>query len=122
MALDGGQPITRDVATLDLRFGDGSMGTVHYLSNGHRSLPKERLEIFCAGRVLQLDNFRRLRSFGWSDVRADLLWRQDKGHRQCIAAFVDAVSGGKPSPIPFEELSEVTRASFDADDQLAARS
>ncbi|PZN87107.1 MAG: dehydrogenase, partial [Candidatus Methylumidiphilus alinenensis] len=54
-----------DTVTLTLRFADGSMGTVHYLANGHKSFPKERLEVFCSGRILQLDNFRKLKGFGW---------------------------------------------------------
>ena len=54
-----------DKTTITLSFADGSMGTIHYLANGHKSFPKERLEVFCAGRVLQLDNFRKLRGWGW---------------------------------------------------------
>ena len=34
--------------------------TVLYLANGSKAFPKERLEVFAAGRVLQLDNFRKL--------------------------------------------------------------
>jgi hypothetical protein len=60
-----------------LSFADGSWGTIHYLANGHRAFPKERVEVFCAGRVLQLDNFRRLRGFGWQGFKAMNLWRQD---------------------------------------------
>ena len=45
---------------------DGSIGTIHYFANGQQiALPKERLEVFAAGRVLQLDNFRKLTGFGW---------------------------------------------------------
>jgi predicted dehydrogenase len=102
-----------DKATIMLYFADGSMGTIHYLANGHKSFPKERLEIFCAGRILQLDNFRCLRGFGWPRFSAMRLWRQDKGQSACVAAFVDAVRKGLPSPIAFDELVEVTRATFE---------
>src|SRR5256884_7317683 len=51
--------VTDDRVTITLEFADGSVGTVHYLANGDRGFPKERLEVFCAGKVLQLDNFRR---------------------------------------------------------------
>ena len=47
------------------------------------------------------------------------LWRQDKGQAACAAAFVDAIRLGLPAPIPFEELVEVTRTSFDIVDALA---
>jgi predicted dehydrogenase len=98
-----------DTTTIELAFADGSIGTIHYLANGNRSFPKERLEIFAAGRVLQLDNFRRLAGFGWAGFRRMNLWRQDKGQSACVQAFVDAVRQGETSPIPIEELLEVGR-------------
>jgi predicted dehydrogenase/threonine dehydrogenase-like Zn-dependent dehydrogenase len=114
-----GQGMRADKVSFTLSFADGSMGTVHYLSNGHKSYPKERLEVFCAGRILQLDNFRSLRGYGWPGFSKMNLWRQDKGQAACAAAFVDAIRLGQPAPIPFEELVEVTRASFDIVDALA---
>lgn len=98
-----------DSVSVQLGFADGSIGTIHYLANGSRAFPKERLEVFCAGRVLQLDNFRVLRGFGWPGLRTMRLWRQDKGQRACVAAFVAAVQSGAPSPIPVDELLEVSR-------------
>ncbi|MBL8470194.1 MAG: bi-domain-containing oxidoreductase [Rhodocyclaceae bacterium] len=103
----------RDIACFTLRFADGSLGTVHYLGNGHRGFPKERIEVFCAGRVLQLDNFRRLVGWGWPGFRNMRLWRQDKGHTACIQAFVEAVRDGTHAPVPFDELFEITQISFD---------
>ena len=100
---------TMDTATIQLGFADGSIGTIHYFANGHRSLPKERLEVFAAGRILQLDNFRKLVGHGWPGFRKMILWRQDKGQKACAQSFIDAVSKGAPSPIPFEELIEVSR-------------
>ena len=34
--------LREDKATITLRFEDGSIGTVHYFANGHKSFPKER--------------------------------------------------------------------------------
>jgi predicted dehydrogenase len=101
-----------DRVTVTLGFADGSIGTVHYLSNGHRSFPKERLEVFVAGRVLQLDNFRKLRAYGWPGFSRMNQWRQDKGQDACAEAFVAAVRSGARSPIPLDELLEVTRVTI----------
>jgi predicted dehydrogenase len=98
-----------DKSTFTLRFKDGSFGTVHYLANGHRSFPKERVEVFSSGRILQLNNFRTLRGWGWPSFRKSGLWRQDKGNRACVLAFVNALRNCDSSPIPFEQLIEVTR-------------
>jgi len=86
--------------------------------NGHRGFPKERLESFCGAKILQLDNFKKLKGWGWSGFSKMKLWKQDKGQTACVAAFVDAIRDGKPSPIPLGEIIEVTRATFDAVDQL----
>jgi predicted dehydrogenase/threonine dehydrogenase-like Zn-dependent dehydrogenase len=107
-----------DKVSISLEFEDGSQGTIHYLANGHRSFPKERLEVFCAGKVLQLDNFRRLRGWGWKGFSGMRLWRQDKGQEACVAAFVNAIREGRASPIPLEEIIEVSRVSIEVQEAL----
>ena len=104
-----GMAITDDKASIMLKFANGSLGIVHYLANGHKSFPKERLEVFAGGRILQLDNYRRLVAYGWPNVPKQKLWRQDKGQKACAEAFVRAVQSGGPAPIPFEQLLEVSR-------------
>ena len=102
---------TADTTSFSMRFADGSIGTVHYFANGCKAFPKERLEVFAQGGVLQLDNFRKLRGFGWKGFKSMNLWRQDKGQRSCAAAFLAAVRGGA-APIPHAEILEVARASI----------
>ncbi len=109
-----------DNVSFSLSFADGSMGTVHYLANGHKSFPKERLEIFWGGKILQLDNFRKLRGYGFPDLKSMNLWRQDKGNQACAIAFVEAVMTGKSAPISFEELIEVTQVSLEITDVAAS--
>lgn len=104
---------TGDSVSISLKFEDGSMGLVHYLANGSKAFPKERLEVFAAGRVLQLDNFRKLTGFGWPGFGSMNLWRQDKGQKACAAAFVQAVASGGPAPIAFDEILEVARVSIE---------
>jgi predicted dehydrogenase/threonine dehydrogenase-like Zn-dependent dehydrogenase len=116
MAMDA---TTRDSFVITLRFADGSLGTINYLANGSKAFPKERLELFAAGRVLQLDNFRTLTGYGWPGFRRMGLWRQDKGQRACIQAFCDAVRTGGPSPIALDELLEVGRITVALAQQLA---
>lgn len=103
---------TRDTVTIQLGFADGSTGTVHYFANGSKSFPKERLEVFAAGRTLQLDNFRKLTAYGWPGFKRMNLWRQDKGQLDCIAAFLSALDQGKPSPIATEEIFEISRVAI----------
>jgi len=110
--------IREDKASITLEFEDGSFGTVHYLANGHRSFPKERLEVFCQGAIIALDNFRRMNGYGWPGFRKMNLRRQDKGNVATVATFVNAINDGLSSPIPFDEIVEVSRATFDAVDHM----
>lgn len=103
-----------DVVTITLSFADGSIGTVHYFANGHKDFPKERLEIFGGGRILQLDNFKSLIGFGWPNFTSESLWSQDKGHQAGAAAFLQALTAGQPCPIAMDELVEVARATLEA--------
>jgi len=113
----GGATI-EDKAAIILGFADGSFGTIHYLANGSSSFPKERIEVFAGGRVLQLDNFRKLRGFGWPGFKDMKLWRQDKGQQECCSRFLEAIRLGKGAAIPVEEIFEVARVSIEVADLL----
>jgi predicted dehydrogenase len=112
-----GVAITEDKTSITLGFADGSFGTIMYLANGAAIYPKERIEVFTAGRVLQLDNFRRMRGFGWPGFRSMNLLRQDKGQAAGAAAFLASIAAGQPA-IPFEEIVEVARVSIEVASQL----
>jgi predicted dehydrogenase/D-arabinose 1-dehydrogenase-like Zn-dependent alcohol dehydrogenase len=108
-----GHPVT-DIASINLAFEDGSIATVHYLANGSNAFPKERVECFFDGKVIAIENWRRLRRYG---MRGPLLrWRrgQDKGHDAELGAWVAAVTGRMDAPIPLSELLEVSRWSVRA--------
>jgi predicted dehydrogenase len=109
-----GVAVRQDKMMILLEFADGSIGAVHYLANGSKSFPKERVEVFSEGRVLVLDNFQVLTGYGWKGFKRQRLWRQDKGHKAEVAAFIERVMGGGPPLIPWHELEEVTLATFAA--------
>jgi len=109
-----GLMVREDKMTLTLTFADGSVGTVHYFANGSKRFPKERVEGFSEGRILVLDNFQSLKGYGWTGFNRSRPWRQDKGHRAEVAAFIDHLENSDESPIPFTELEEVTLATFAA--------
>ena len=105
--------LTEDKALISLTFEDGSMGSLHYFANGGQSFPKERIEVFCDNAVLQLDNFRKLRGFGWKGFNKMNLWSQDKGQANCVNAFMESVREGGANPIPHVEIFEVARVAVD---------
>jgi predicted dehydrogenase/threonine dehydrogenase-like Zn-dependent dehydrogenase len=116
---DADCPPIPDTCTICLSFVDGSVGNINYFANGHKALPKERLEVFAQGKVIRLHNFRKLETHGWPGAGSMRLWRQDKGQRACAASFVRAIETGVP-PIPFDQLIEVARVTIEASEAARA--
>jgi predicted dehydrogenase/threonine dehydrogenase-like Zn-dependent dehydrogenase len=121
MRANSGASHSVDTAQISLQFENGSIASIQYYANGHRSFPKERIEVFASGRILQLENFRVLRGFGFPGFRVFRTWRQDKGHAACVKAFLRAVRSGGPSPIPAEEIFEVSRVAIEVVEGLSER-
>jgi predicted dehydrogenase/threonine dehydrogenase-like Zn-dependent dehydrogenase len=109
-----GVGVRQDKMMITLEFADGSIGAVHYLANGSKGYPKERVEVFSQGRVLALDNFKALKGYGWPGFRGMRLFRQDKGHQAEVRVFVERVIQGGELLIPWPVLEEVTLATFTA--------
>jgi predicted dehydrogenase len=112
-ALPDGGKYREDNVSMTFTFPDGSIGVVDYLANGDKSFPKERLEVFCGGRVAVLDDFRALEMVR-DGHRTTVKKAQDKGWRGEWEAFVKAIREGGQPPIPYEQLVGVTKATFAA--------
>jgi predicted dehydrogenase len=111
---DSHDGVYEDKMSIQLVFSEGSIGTIHYFANGNKALEKERLEIFFDGKVLQLSNFKKLKGYGFSKFNKHHILNQDKGYVNEISQFVAAVHENAKPLIPFQELKNVTLASFAA--------
>ena len=101
----------QDNVSIILNFEDGSIGTINYFTNGSKSFPKEKLEVFCSGSVLYLNNFKSMRGYGWKDFKKLNLWHQDKGHSQSVQSFLKSLKN-RNMPISFEDLVHVSKLSI----------
>src|SRR5713226_1263621 len=109
--LPNGMPYASDNVAVSLKFTDGSVANLLYLTNGDRSIPKEFLEVFCQGAIARVHDFRTLELARNGRIQK-FKSPQDKGHRRQLQLTIEAIRSGKPSPIPFEELVEVTETTF----------
>lgn len=107
-----GVAVKEDKMSMVLSFEDGSIGTVNYFANGSKAYPKEMLEVFSVGRVLRLDNFRKLEGFGFKGFRKFKTRKMDKGHQAQFDMFVKRVEAGGEPLISFDEMVNVTLASL----------
>lgn len=102
------------------RYADGSIANLVYTASGPKEgLPKERMEVLCAGEAYVMDDFKSL--LRCSDQK--ILWQggQDKGHFDELSSFGDAIAAGGPSPISFDEIVETTAVSLHIEDLIHGR-
>ncbi|MDP1544546.1 MAG: bi-domain-containing oxidoreductase [Anaerolineales bacterium] len=120
-ALPNGGKYREDNVSMTFTFPDGSLGVVDYLANGDKSMPKERLEVFCEGMAAVLDDYVSLTIVkdGRKKVESGA---QDKGWRAEMSAFAGAIKSGGEAPIPYEQLIGVTRSTFAAVESLRSKS
>jgi predicted dehydrogenase/threonine dehydrogenase-like Zn-dependent dehydrogenase len=102
-----------DNVIASLKFANGTLGTITYLANGDKAASKERVEVFGGGSVGILEDFRTLERVrhGRTQVTRSR-WRQDKGHRLEMHAFIDAARGMTAAPIPVEQIVGSTLATL----------
>lgn len=108
-ALPDGRRYNRDNVAATLSFLDGSIANLIYAANGDKSVPKEHFEVFCGVGII--DHFCTL-ELSRDGKTARTKDRRDKGHNREIELAIEAMRNGGPSPIPFEQLIEVTTACF----------
>lgn len=116
--LPNGTQYASDNVAVALKFADGSLANLLYLTNGDRSIPKEFFEVFCQGAIARLHDFRTLELARNGKIQK-FKSMQDKGHRRELQLTIEAMRSGKPSPISFEELVEVTETTLHIQQALA---
>jgi predicted dehydrogenase len=104
-----------DNLVIGLSFADGSVGTVVYSAMGDPSISKERYEVFCEGQVAVLDNWRALEITSRGKTKTSRALKADKGHAEELQAFVEACRGKRASPMSWESIQAITRATFAAE-------
>ncbi len=107
-----------DSVIISLKFADRSNGTIAYLAEGDRSIPKERVEIFGGGKTFVLDDFRRSLMYAGGKETVKKLGSQDKGQREEVRTVCSVVVDGGDAPITLPDLEATTRATFRILDSL----
>ncbi|MBQ9127744.1 MAG: Gfo/Idh/MocA family oxidoreductase, partial [Thermoguttaceae bacterium] len=110
-----------DVLSVSLRFENGSIGTIHYFSNGSKALAKERVEVFQGGTTQVLDDFCRLEVFKANGGRQIKKNKQNKGQKEMLTALVDSLAKGNGGPIPVRDALRGALACFAVFESLKTR-
>ena len=105
-----------DNASILLKYKNGSSGVINYFSNGSKSYPKEKIEIYSQQKNILIDNFRSAEFFGYS--KSKMKKTQDKGHKEQFTQWNELLKNGGKSLIPFDEIYNTSRAAILAVESL----
>ena len=106
-----------DTLTINLGFSNGSTATIAYFSNGNKRLARERLEVFSAGTVAVIEDFKTMTLYG-ERYNTYRLRKQDIGYSNHIDAFLHAIRSGLEGPISFEEIAMTMRTTFNIEESI----
>jgi predicted dehydrogenase/threonine dehydrogenase-like Zn-dependent dehydrogenase len=101
--------VPEDSLSVTIEFANGSIGSLAYLAEGCRALPKERVEVHGAGRSAVIDNFLVAELYDGPKGRKRR--HPGKGYSEELGAFVDSMLTGRPA-IPLRSLLATTETTF----------
>jgi len=110
-----------DNATILLKYENGTNGVINYFANGSKAYSKERVEVYHQERTLIMDNWRKLKGFGFKNFNSASS-SQDKGHQNQFNLLIESVQKGGNAIISMDELLNTTNASFAAIESLKSGS
>ncbi len=110
-----------DVASIHLRYENGSLGVINYFANGSKAYSKERIEVYRQGQTMVLDNFRKLDGYdtrGFSGMKG----RQDKGHNDMVQQLILRQKNGGEALQPWDSVLNTHLACFAALESMKRQS
>ncbi len=100
----------QDGGRFELEFSNGVKGLLDYRTDLPAHIPKEYIEVDGGDWTARIENWIRLKSKGMNGLCGGARWggAQRKGHPEALKAFLAVTSSGE-SPIPLDEIEEVSR-------------
>jgi polar amino acid transport system substrate-binding protein len=108
---EGGETPMQDTVAITLELDNGSIGSIVYAANGDKSFPRERVEVFRAGAVGVIDNFRTYSLTQGGKTRRKNAFALDRGHSAELEEFLEAIRQGQ-QPVPVQDYVATTLATF----------
>ena len=104
---------TKDSFVISLQFSDSSIANINYLAFGPKQISKEFIRITYPNSLIEIDNFKNLRTINTKSLKSKKLLKQDKGHLAAATSFVKSVHEGSESPTPLEDILKVSQITID---------
>ncbi len=109
--------LENDNFIVQLAFADGSAASLTYTAMGDSEYPKEHMEIFYDGKVVEMRDFRQLMIHGmrFNKMRSKFI---NKGHKEELTAFAEAISKQQEWPIPLWEQIQAAEIALSVENLL----
>jgi polar amino acid transport system substrate-binding protein len=105
-----------DNISIIVKFQNGAIGSLNYLANGDKALPKELIEVFGGGKTARILDFRSGELY--ENNKITQIKSSSKGHKQEVHQFLECIKNGHSSPISFESIKLTTLTTFKIIDSL----
>ncbi|MBL1215455.1 MAG: Gfo/Idh/MocA family oxidoreductase [Ignavibacteriae bacterium] len=115
--VDNQSVIAKDNVVTTIKYKNGSIGNLIYTSISSTKQSKEYIEVHSNGKSIIIDDFTKLKLFGFS--RKDIeLKKQNKGHEEQMIEFIKKVKGQKSELITINESTLAAKISIFVDSLL----
>jgi predicted dehydrogenase len=111
------QYLRNDNFIATLKYKDGSVCNLIYTSLGSRDVSKEQMDVYMDGKIIQLDDYKKVSVFGARVKGLDTTIPQ-KGQLEELKAFFASIKSGGGYPIPLWQMVQATEISFEVEGQL----
>lgn len=111
--------INEDNIITTITYQNGSIASIMYTSVGDKSYPKEKMEIFSGGKVVNCENFRATNC--WDNGKVSKLKTAgiDKGFNEFYSQYVKYLQGSGQEPISYEDIYTNTLTTFKIKESLS---
>lgn len=108
---------SNDNFSTTISFTDGSIATLTYTALGSKKHPKERMTVFCDGKVAELDDYYKsclIGAGGWTHETKT----SEKGHFEEIRLLAQSIKGEAKEPIPLWQQFQASEIAFEVERQI----
>ncbi|WP_434304794.1 bi-domain-containing oxidoreductase [Clostridium botulinum] len=101
----------RDNVVVTLKYKDGSICTLTYTSLGNNSYSKEFCEVYCDGKIIIIDDYKKINGYG---IKVENIQSSspDKGQYEEILEFSKVIKSGENYSIPVWQLEQASKVSY----------
>jgi len=110
-----GSMIEENNVVSTIRFADGSIASLSYCDFGSSRLPREEIEVFANGTVVEISDFKEFRTSEGVHKKYDFL---NIGLYEALSSFIEVLRGKKPLELTVEDGARSTICALKVLDSL----